>query len=134
MSGVFGGVGTTGRSGADRGLTSLVLAVNVMFVICFTPHVLLEFIVDVRTCLTAYHIDLILPLFIAFDVLSGMNAMLQPFVYPLANVTFRKIYLKAVKCAQESEVENIFPTEVDEPDNEKEKNVMTFHYTVQVTS
>ena len=134
MSGVFGGVGTTGRIRVDRGLTSLILAVNIMFVICFTPHVLLGLIVDVWTSLTAYHIDLILPLFIVFDVLSGMNAMLQPVIYPLANVTFRKIYLMAVKCEQESEIENLFPTEVDEPDNEKEKNVMTFPYTVQVTS
>ena len=54
----------------------------------------------------------------AFEILYLMHTMILPYLYPIINVTFRKVYVMAIKCAPETEVNELFP-EDEEPEDVK---------------
>ena len=113
------GVHSSARWQVERQVTWLVVAVNAVFVVCDIPYHMMLFI-HIRASQRV-----VTDIWMALVALSVMNAMLQPLLYPLVNVTFRKFYVMAVKCKPDTEVNEVLPEETVAENNGKEHVVMT---------
>ena len=119
-------------SGPKRPVTWLVLGVCIVAIIFPAPLKLLDIIGAFMPKIWEHRS--IVHVWTAFNIIYLMHAMILPYLYPVINVTFRKVYGMAMKCASETEVNELFP-EDEEPEDVKKPgghNMVTYSYTVQV--
>lgn len=90
------------RKKSNRKVSRMVLAVIAVYVCCWLPYWVFQFILNHHSIES----DWVTPLFQAITVLSYANSMMNPLLYAFLSDNFRVSFVKAFKCATAHEVNN----------------------------
>ena len=98
----------------------LILALNVVFVVCSTPsHVMTLVNLDPSSQIqnpVLWNVAL---------VILAINSLLLPYLYPIINVTFRKAYVMALKCVPETEMGDVIEDAGDDVTDDNKQEMTT---------